>query len=235
MRRREVLARSEPGPGEAARGPAQQPLPMVGFLSGRSAAESASVVAAFQRGLAEAGFSDGGNIRDRLPLGRGTYAALPALAAELMNWPTAMIVAVGGSSAALAAKAVTSSDLPRCVHDRWRPSEARTCRKSQSARPERDRRHIVHNGGRHERLELLRELAPNAAVLAVVVNPNYGPAIEEGRYVQARGNRARVRGAFPKRFSAGRYRASLRVDSRAAYHGTVRRKRSISHWSSRHR
>src|SRR5829696_10425197 len=56
MRRREVVA----GLGATAAWPlstrAQPALPRVGFLSGRSAAETVSVLAAFHRGLAEAGF-----------------------------------------------------------------------------------------------------------------------------------------------------------------------------------
>jgi putative ABC transport system substrate-binding protein len=50
----------------AARG--QQPTPVIGFLGSRSPAESAYVVAAFRRGLHEAGFVEGQNCPDRVPL-----------------------------------------------------------------------------------------------------------------------------------------------------------------------
>jgi len=186
MRRREVLAGLSLVLAKPLAARAQQPLPVVGFLSGRSAAESASVVAAFQRGLAEAGFSDGKNITIDYRWGEGRYAALPALAAELVNRRPAVIAAVGGSSAALAAKAVTST-IPVVFTIGDDPVKLGLVESLN--RPGRNvtgvTLFITEVGTK--RLELLRELAPNAAVLAVVVNPNYGPAIEEGRYVQARG------------------------------------------------
>jgi len=185
MRRRELLAGlivvvAQPLPARA-----QHPLPVVGFLSGRSAAESASVVAAFQRGLAEAGFADGKNITIDYRWGEGRYEALPGLAADLVNRRPAVLAAVGGSSAALAAKSATST-IPvvftiggdpvklGLVESLNRPGQNVTGTTL----------FITEVGAK--RLELLRELAPNATVLAVIVNPNYPPAIEEGRDVQAR-------------------------------------------------
>ena len=60
MRRRAVLAGLATAWPLATR--AQQNLPLVGFLSGRSAAETASVLAAFHRGLGEIGFAEGKNV-----------------------------------------------------------------------------------------------------------------------------------------------------------------------------
>ena len=47
----------------------QAAMPVIGFLGSRSPAESANVVAAFRRGLHEAGFVEGPELPDRVPLG----------------------------------------------------------------------------------------------------------------------------------------------------------------------
>ncbi len=80
MRRREVLAGLSLVLAKPLAARAQQPLPVVGFLSGRSAAESASVVAAFQRGLAEAGFS-------MVRISRSTTAGARDVTRRCPRWP----------------------------------------------------------------------------------------------------------------------------------------------------
>src|SRR5215204_4189127 len=83
MRRQDMLA----GLGAAAAWPiaagAQQPAaPTIGFLSSRSPGESATVVAAFRKGLAEVGFVEGRNVAIAFRWAEGRYAQLPGLAAE---------------------------------------------------------------------------------------------------------------------------------------------------------
>src|SRR5215204_2555992 len=107
MRRREVLAGFATAWPLATR--AQQTLPMVGFLSGRSAAETASVLAAFHRGLAEIGFAEAKNLTIKYRWAEGRYERLRELAAELVDSNPVVLAATGGSSAALAAKAATST------------------------------------------------------------------------------------------------------------------------------
>jgi putative ABC transport system substrate-binding protein len=89
---------------------AQQPaMPVIGFLSPRSPDESAHLVAAFRRGLAETGAVEGQNLAVEYRWGLGDYDRLPALAAELVRRPVAVLVSVGGEPAALAAKAATAT------------------------------------------------------------------------------------------------------------------------------
>src|SRR6202521_1185697 len=74
---------------------AQQPaLPVIGFLSSRSPDESAHLVAAFRSGLAENGYVEGKILTVEYRWALGQYDRLPALAAELVRIPVAVIVAV---------------------------------------------------------------------------------------------------------------------------------------------
>jgi putative tryptophan/tyrosine transport system substrate-binding protein len=64
----------------------QASLPVIGFMSARTPEDSASVLQAFHKGLKEeGGFADGENVRIEYRWGRGNYAAMPALASELVE------------------------------------------------------------------------------------------------------------------------------------------------------
>src|SRR5436305_14740207 len=89
---------------------AQQPaISVVGFLSSRSAEEAAVHTAAFRRGLGETGFVEGQNVAIAFRWAEGHYERLPALAKELVDLRVSGVMSGGGSSSALAAKAVTST------------------------------------------------------------------------------------------------------------------------------
>ena len=84
-------------------------LPIVGFLSSRSPAETTHQVAGFRQGLAEAGYVEGKNVTIEYRWAGGAYERLPALAAELVAKRVAVIATAGGSPSALAAKAATTT------------------------------------------------------------------------------------------------------------------------------
>jgi ABC-type uncharacterized transport system substrate-binding protein len=89
---------------------AQQPaMPVIGFLSTRSPDESARVVLAFQRGLAQGGYADGQNVTIEYRWALSRYDRLGALASELVHRPVNLIVAVGADPSARAAKAATAT------------------------------------------------------------------------------------------------------------------------------
>src|SRR6266487_3353856 len=60
----------------------QTVLPVVGFLSGRSSAESAGVVTAFRKGLSETGYAEPQNVTIDFRWAEGQSDRLPALARE---------------------------------------------------------------------------------------------------------------------------------------------------------
>jgi len=62
----------------------QSAMPVVGFLSSRSPAESASDLAAFRHGLGQTGYFEGKNVTIEYRWAEGHYDRLPAMAAELV-------------------------------------------------------------------------------------------------------------------------------------------------------
>ena len=87
----------------------QAAMPVIGYLSSRAPGESADLVAAFNKGLGEAGYVDGQNVAVDYRWGEGQYDRLPEMAADLVRRGVAVMVTTGGEPAALAAKAATST------------------------------------------------------------------------------------------------------------------------------
>jgi ABC-type uncharacterized transport system substrate-binding protein len=88
---------------------AQASLPLIGFMSSRSSKDSEPHLAAFLRGLGEAGYAPDQNIRMEYRWADGHYERLPQLAAELVKLPLAALVSAGGKPSAQAARSVTAS------------------------------------------------------------------------------------------------------------------------------
>jgi putative tryptophan/tyrosine transport system substrate-binding protein len=89
---------------------AQQPaMPVVGFLNPTSSKLYEFNAAAFRRGLQDAGFVEGENVRIEYRWAEGDYNRLPALAAELVSLKVAVIGATGDVASARAAVAATST------------------------------------------------------------------------------------------------------------------------------
>jgi putative ABC transport system substrate-binding protein len=85
------------------------PVPVVGFLRNTTAASSGQLVAAFVKGLREAGFSEGHNVAIEYRWADNHNERLPALAADLVKREVAVLVAGGGTAVAMAAKAATQT------------------------------------------------------------------------------------------------------------------------------
>jgi putative ABC transport system substrate-binding protein len=150
---------------------AQQPLsPVVGFLSGRSPAEAAGVVAAFRKGLSEIGFVEPQNVTIDFRWAEGQFDRLPALARELVDRPVAVIAALGGSDSI--AKAITST-IPIVFGSGGDPVASGLV--ASLNRPGGNITGVTFLTAAlgAKRLGLLRDLVPGAQVLALLANPNY--------------------------------------------------------------
>jgi putative tryptophan/tyrosine transport system substrate-binding protein len=155
---------------------AQQPeMPVIGFLNGGTPQGYASMVAAFGRGLKEVGYIEGQNIAIEYRWAEGQYDRLPAMATELVRRPVAVIVA--NTPAWAAAKAATTT-IPIVFITASDPVEAGLV--ASLSRPGGNLTGATALGVEvgAKRLELLRELVPKAAVVALLVNPA-NPALAE--------------------------------------------------------
>ena len=81
--------------------------PAIGFLSARSAKESAHLVDAFRKGLAEHGLVDGQNVTVDYRWADSHYERLPAQASDLLARQPAVLISVGGDMTAKVAAAAT--------------------------------------------------------------------------------------------------------------------------------
>jgi putative tryptophan/tyrosine transport system substrate-binding protein len=91
---------------------AQQPgVPVVGFLRGGTPAGGANLLAAFRKGLSEAGFVEGRNLAIEFRWGLDSRERRAEAAADMVRRKVDVIVAPGFSVAALAAKALTATIL----------------------------------------------------------------------------------------------------------------------------
>jgi putative tryptophan/tyrosine transport system substrate-binding protein len=161
----------------------QRAMPVIGFLSARSPDESAHLVPAFRRGLAEQGFAEGQSVTVEYRWALGEYDRLPALAAELARRPVAVLVTVGAEPAALAAKAATAT-IPIVSTFGGDPVEG-----GFAASLNRPGGNITGSSNLSAALEpkrfgLLRDLVPQAATIGVLLNPKFPGAAGQLRDIQ---------------------------------------------------
>jgi putative ABC transport system substrate-binding protein len=116
-------------------------IPVIGLLGSTFPGPNAANVAAFRQGLAEIGYVEGQNLAIEYRWAEGHHDRLPALAADLVERKVDVIIAMGGTSLALAAKSATST-IP--IVFLVSPGHVRPRRRSRATRRQRDRRRYVH-------------------------------------------------------------------------------------------
>ena len=149
---------------------AQQPkLPVIGFMSSRSARDSAQLLQAFHRGLREVGYIEGQNVAIEYRWAEGRYERLAALAAELADRQVAVIAAVGGGPSARAAKAATLT-IPIVMSIGDDPVEAGFVKSLNRPGGNITGVMLFTSVIGSKRLGLLRELVPQGGAIALLAN-----------------------------------------------------------------
>jgi putative ABC transport system substrate-binding protein len=164
---------------------AQQPaLPVIGFIDAGSAAQRTTQVAAFRKGLAEAGYEEGRSVALEFRWADGQYGRFGELAADLVRRRVNVIVTPSSATAALAAKAATTT-IPIVFGAGGDPVKEGLV--ASLSRP----------GGNltgvnfftvelvAKRLQLLRDLQLSAKRVAVLVNPTDPEGYQTVRDIEA--------------------------------------------------
>ena len=159
-------------------------MPVIAFLRDTSLADAAHLMAAFRQGLKEAGFIEGENVVIEYRSAEDQAHQLPALVADSLRQQVALIV--GNTPSTLAAKAATTT-VPIVFVIGGDPVNNGLV--ASLNRPGSNLTGVSFLGGASgtKRLELLRQLVPKAAAIAMLVDPrpNVPQAKRELRDVQA--------------------------------------------------
>ena len=160
----------------------QTALPMIGFLRSTSLADSTHLVSAFREGLKEAAIVEGQNVAIQYRYADNQIGRLPALVADLVRRPVAVIVV--NATAALAAKAATTM-VPIVFVTGSDPVQDGLVASLNRPGGNVTGVSFFSSALGAKRLELLRQLVPSATTIAVLVNPDNPNTEADRRDVQA--------------------------------------------------
>jgi len=178
---------------------AQQANPVIGILGSVSPAPYAGFVAAIKEGLQQTGYVEGRNVAIEYRWAEGQYDRLPQLAAELVDRGVAVIVLVGGGPTTAAAKAATAT-IPIVFNTGEDPVKTGAVAALNRPGGNATGVSLLTVAIEAKRLQLLHELVPTAALVAIIVNPNNPQADQQLQELQAA---ARTLGVQVEAFKAG--------------------------------
>ena len=150
---------------------AQQPIPVIGYLSARSPDNSADIIAAFRQGLNQAGFSDGQNVSIESRFANGNFDRLPGLAADLVARKVSVLVAAGGTVTVVKAKPVVPTTIPIVFTMGGDPVKLGVVASLNRPGDNITGVAFLVNGLASKQLELLHRLVPAARAIGFLVNP----------------------------------------------------------------
>jgi len=148
----------------------QVKVPVVGFLHPGSAEPNASLLAAFRKGLAEAGYTEGRNVAIEFRWAHGENSRLEEMATDLVKRQVAVIVTPVATEAALAAKKATAT-IPIVFSAGTDPVKAGMVASLRHPGGNLTGIHYMSAELSAKRLSLLHELTPSAARIALLINP----------------------------------------------------------------
>jgi putative tryptophan/tyrosine transport system substrate-binding protein len=181
MRRRDVFALIGGVAGWSLAARAQQAMPVVGFLSGRSLASDAHLVAAFRQGLTEAGYVEGQNVAIEFRWADGQLDKLPTLAADLIRRNVAVIFA-GAVDVQIRTLNAAISTVPVVFATGGDPVALGLGASFNRPGGNATGVTVITAALWPKRLELLRELVTPTTAISLLVNPDSqttAPAIQD--------------------------------------------------------
>jgi putative tryptophan/tyrosine transport system substrate-binding protein len=147
----------------------QAAMPVIGFMNSATAGELANRVAAFRTGLAELGFVEGHSVLIEYRWAEGHFDQLPALASDLVRRGVAVIAATGGLASARAARSATAT-IPIVFTTGSDPIEAGLVMSLNRPGGNVTGASLMSSNLVGKRIEILRDLLPNAETIAVLAN-----------------------------------------------------------------
>jgi len=161
-----------------------QSKPTIAYLSARSLSTDAHLLAAFREGLKETGYVDGTNVTIEVHWAESRFEALPEMAKKLAAAKPAVLVAVGANQAGLAARAATTS-VPVVFGIGGDPVELGLVRNLGRPGGNLTGTTLLTQVLDAKRMDLLREMAPAARSVAILINPTNPGAAEQLKTAKA--------------------------------------------------